>query len=81
MKKNCFKKDQIFKKWDNCENRPSSNGYSLCKKVWVKKLKIKIPKNMQKSILQPHESSSVQKKDQTFQKWGVTLRLLQALAV
>ena len=26
MKKNCFKKDQIFKKWDNCENLQKGLG-------------------------------------------------------
>ena len=45
--KNGSKKHQIFDKWDNFENRPSSRGYSLCKMFSLGQ-KLKLPKTCQK---------------------------------
>ena len=48
--KNPLRKHQIFEKSDDFENRPSSKRYSLCKNSQFGS-KIKIQKNMRKTIL------------------------------
>ena len=58
--KNRSKKDQIFEKWDHFENRPSCKGYIPMQNPHFRS-KIKISKNMSKSILQIIYSCSVQK--------------------
>ena len=62
VQKNCYKKPPILQKWDDFENRLSCKGYSPFKMLGLGQ-KFKIPENMQKSILQLHEGSSVQKKN------------------
>ena len=62
--KNGSKKQQILKKWDKFENRPSCKGYSPCKRPLQNGQfgsKIKNAKNIRKTILQQQHSCSVQK--------------------
>ena len=46
-KKNRLRKHQIFQKWDDFENRPSSKGYSHCKIVRLGQ-KVKFTKTCEK---------------------------------
>ena len=47
--KNRRKKHQIFEKWDDFENRPSSKGFSLCEMVSLGQ-KLKMPKPCEKRV-------------------------------
>ena len=58
--KSCSKKHQRSEKWYHFENRPSCKGYSPCKGYTLCKMvslgqKLKIAKNMRKTILRPLE--------------------------
>ena len=55
-----LRKHQIFEKWDDFEKRPSCKGYSLWKIVSLGQ-KLKLKKNMPKTILQSYYSCSVQR--------------------
>ena len=59
-KKPLKKKHQIFDKWEHFENQPLCKGYSPCKILTLSK-KIKIQKNMLKSLLQIIYRCSAQK--------------------
>ena len=58
------------------ENLPSCKGYSLLK-IFTFASKIKIPKNMSKSILQIIYSCSVQKTDRKNSKYSKNERILK----
>ena len=47
--KNRCKKHEIFEKWDHFENRPSCDGYRLCKMVSLGQ-KVKRPKTCEKRL-------------------------------
>ena len=58
--KNCSKKHEIFEKWDHFKNRLSCKGYSPCQILTLSQ-KLKLKKNMSKSVLQIIYSCFVQK--------------------
>ena len=69
--KNRSRKDQIFEKWDDFENKPSCKGYSLCKIVslgWKLKLK-KHAKSDSLIILELFCARKPLRRDQIFEKW------------
>ena len=71
LKKNRSKDSKYSRNESYFKNRPSCKGYSPCKIVTLSS-KIKIPKNMSKSVLQIIYSCSVQKtaqKKEIFEKW------------
>ena len=60
--KNPLEKNEIFEKWDDFENPPSCKGYGPCKgcspcKMFTFKSKIKMSKNMRKTVVKEDKSS------------------------
>ena len=69
--KDRLRKHQIFEKWDDFENRPSSKGYSLCKMVSLgQKLKFKKhAKNDSLIMLELFCAKDRLREHQIFEKW------------
>ena len=68
--KNRLRKHQIFEKWDDFENRPSCQGYRLCKIVSLgQKLKLKKHAKNDFLMIELFCAKNRLRKHQRFGKW------------